>query len=73
MIGRNIKNQDICPFCQEGELERARRKNWMRWFHSSRLYRCNSCRARFLAFRTWHVRLTRGKEKPWGTQPKSSD
>jgi len=73
MIGKEIKNQGLCPFCQGGELERTHRKNWMRRFHSSRLFRCNYCRARFLAFRTWHVRLTRGKEKPRGTQPKSSE
>jgi hypothetical protein len=57
-----LHSGDSCPQCKEGEVHRVSRRDWMRRLHSSKHYKCNECRARFLTVRKWTIRLPKAKE-----------
>ncbi|MBC8391780.1 MAG: response regulator [Deltaproteobacteria bacterium] len=48
-----FKSIEPCPFCDYGVGYRIRRKKWMYLIPSTRYYRCNRCRSKFLKIVDW--------------------
>ncbi len=38
-----------CPVCKVGELQRTKRKGFVRWIPRSKSYECPKCRGKFLS------------------------
>jgi hypothetical protein len=55
-----LKPGATCPECQEEQVHRVKRRDWMRWVPRSSYYKCAGCQARFLALYWLAISLPKG-------------
>jgi DNA-directed RNA polymerase subunit M/transcription elongation factor TFIIS len=56
-----LRTGNTCPHCQQGQVYRVKRQDWMRRLPQSKYYNCSKCRARFLVICWLTIRLEKGE------------